>query len=211
MNSLYPVFLKLSGRPCVVIGGGRVALQKVEALAAAGARLSVISPEMDPALWAMADEHGILLLERAYQPGDLDGAFLAVVATNDRELNERIRQEALHKKVLCNVVDDPERCDFYVPSIVTTGDLKIAISTNGQSPTVAKKLRGELGALYGPVVAEITELLARARHTMRAEIPDYHERGRLLSDILGDCPLYDLEREGQPAVDRLRKALQQWI
>ncbi len=211
MNRLYPVFLLLSGKPCVVVGGGCIALQKTRALVEAEAKLRIISPEIIEALEAMADEGAIHIERRNYEPGDLTGAFLVIAATDKPAINHAVREEALERKVLCNVVDDPEFCDFYVPSIHTTGDLKIAISSNAMSPAISKKMRRELGDLYGPTVAEALRLMARAREKLKIEVPDYKERGRLLSKILGDQPLHEMEREGEAALARLREALSRWI
>lgn len=211
MNRLYPIFLVLSGKPCVVVGGGPIALQKTRALCDAEADVTVITPECVDELKLLVRQADIRLRQRGYESGDLDGTFLVIAATNQPELNKMIREEALEKNVLCNVVDNPELCDFYVPSIHTAGDLKIAISSNAKSPAVSKKIRRELEELYGPTVAEALRLSARARETLKKQVPDYRERGRLLSKVLGNQPLYKMEREGKPALERLRKDLGQWI
>ncbi len=211
MNHLYPVFLLLSAKSCVVVGGGRIALQKTRSLVESEAKVTVISPEILHELEAMAAEKKIIIQQRGYESGDLAGVFLVIAATDNRELNARVRQEAKERNVLCNVVDDPEFCDFYVPSIHTTGDLKIAISSNAMSPAISKKLRKEMGELYGPTVAEALRLMAQAREKLKKEVPDYKERGKILSGILGDRPLYEMEREGEAALERLREALSRWI
>ncbi|MFP4380009.1 MAG: bifunctional precorrin-2 dehydrogenase/sirohydrochlorin ferrochelatase [Candidatus Sumerlaeia bacterium] len=211
MNILYPVFLKLENRPAVVVGGGGIALQKIRALLESKASITVISPELCEGVEALERENKIRVEKRPYASGDLEGFFIVICATDNRELNSRVRDEAREKRVLCNVVDDPELCDFYVPSIHTIGDLKLAISSNAKGPAISRKLRKDLGELYGPIVAEALEIMNGARQNMKRDIPDYKERGRILSEILGEQPLYEMEKEGDAALQRLREALKQWI
>ena len=132
--SLFPVFLKLTDRPCLVVGAGRVGEPKIESLLAAGAAVKVVAPEATGAVaqWARAGK--IDWQARRFEPSDLEGVFLVVVATSSRELNDSVYREAQARGVLCNVVDDPPHCDFYYPAVVNRGQLQIAISTNGQSP-----------------------------------------------------------------------------
>jgi precorrin-2 dehydrogenase/sirohydrochlorin ferrochelatase len=155
------MFLKLEGRRCLVVGAGKVGEPKIGGLLETGARVHVVALDASPAVreWARA---GKLELElRAYSAEDLEGAFLAVVATNSRRLNERVYDEAQRRRVLCNVVDVPDLCDFFYPAVVRRGDLQIAVSTSGQSPSLAQKIRQQLekqfGPAYGAWVAELGE------------------------------------------------------
>jgi precorrin-2 dehydrogenase/sirohydrochlorin ferrochelatase len=150
VTSLFPMFLKLEGRRCLVVGAGKVGEPKIGGLLATGARVHVVALDASPAVreWARA---GKLELElRAYAAEDLEGAFLAVVATHSRSLNERVYDEAQRRRVLCNVVDVPELCDFFYPAVVRRGDLQIAVSTSGQSPSLAQKIRQQLEKQFGP-------------------------------------------------------------
>ncbi|HEY4763875.1 MAG TPA: bifunctional precorrin-2 dehydrogenase/sirohydrochlorin ferrochelatase [Candidatus Sulfotelmatobacter sp.] len=150
MTSLFPMFLKLEGRRCLVVGAGNVGEPKIAGLLETGARVHVVALDASPAVreWARA---GRLELElRAYSGKDLEGAFLAVVATNSRSLNQRVYDEAQRRGVLCNVVDVPDLCDFFYPAIVRRGDLQIAVSTSGQSPSLAQKIRQQLEQQFGP-------------------------------------------------------------
>ena len=161
--SLFPVFLKLAGRPCLVVGAGRVGEPKIEGLVVAGAAVKVVAPEATGAVaqWARAGK--ITWQARRFEPSDLHGVFLVVVATSSRELNDSVYREAQRRGVLCNVVDDPPRCDFYYPAVVSRGELQIAISTNGQSPALAQCLRRELEQQFGPEYEAWVEALGRER------------------------------------------------
>jgi precorrin-2 dehydrogenase/sirohydrochlorin ferrochelatase len=155
------MFLKLEGRQCLVVGAGSVAEPKIGGLVETGARVRVVALNANAGVreWARAGK--IELELRPFLAEDLDGAFLAVVATNSRSLNERVYQEARSRGVLCNVVDVPDLCDFFYPAVVRRGDLQIAVSTAGQSPSLAQKIRLQLekqfGPAYGAWVAELGE------------------------------------------------------
>lgn len=171
--NLLPVFLKLDRRPCLVIGAGTVALQKIPALLHAGARVRVVAPQVHPEIAELAAAGDIALEVRGYRADDLDGLFLVIAATNDSAVNTAIYEEALRRNLLCNAVDDPPNCDFYFGSIVTRGDLQIAISTAGESPAFAQKLRKEIDAQLpadlGPWLRDIGE--------QRREILEGYEPG----------------------------------
>jgi precorrin-2 dehydrogenase / sirohydrochlorin ferrochelatase len=155
------MFLKLKGRQVLVVGAGKVGEPKIAGLLDTGARVRVVTLAASQAVheWALAGK--IELALRPYSPADLAGAFLAVVATSLPDLNQRIYREAEERGVLCNVVDVPDLCDFFYPAVVRRGDLQIAISTAGRSPSLAQKLRQQLekqfGATYATWVAELGE------------------------------------------------------
>ena len=142
--ALFPIFLKLTARPCIVIGAGHLAESKIESLRAADARITVIATHASLAIREQAIAGELTLHLRPYQTGDLKDAFLVVAATNDPAVNRAVFLEAESSGVLCNAVDDPPFCDFYFPSVVRRGDLQIAISTAGQSPALAQQLRKQL-------------------------------------------------------------------
>lgn len=162
----YPVFLDLKERPCVVIGGGRVAERKVKTLLKAGARVKVISPQLTAPLARLKEQKRISHLARPYRQSDLRGAFLAIGATDDRSINERIFREAAAVRIPVNVVDDPAHSSFIVPSVVKKKDLLVAISTSGKSPALARVLRQKLEKEIGPEYEGFLKLLGRVREKL---------------------------------------------
>lgn len=163
----YPIFLDLSGRRCVVVGGGLVALRKVKALIEHGGNVRVISPDLCPGLAQMVEKGIIQVLEKGYEGGDLEGTFVVIAATDDVDINRRVAGEAGERGVLVNVVDDPKHSDFIVPSYLRRGPLTIAISTAGHSPALARKIRilleEEIGAEYAPLTLMIGEVRSELR------------------------------------------------
>ncbi len=180
MTNLFPMFLKLRGRQVLVIGAGRIGEPKIAGLLETGARIRVVSLDASSGVRKWASEGKISLELRAFAPDDLDGAFLAVVATNSRTLNERVYQEAQRRHVLCNVVDVPELCDFFYPAVVRRGDLQIAISTAGQSPSLAQKIRQQLEKQFGPAYAEWVAELGETRKLILASDLDKERKSDLL-------------------------------
>ncbi len=173
MNDLYPIFIKLSGKKCVVIGGGKIAFRKVKALLAAHAQVKIISIDFCPELGAMIEEQGLDATKRAFQKGDLDDAFLAIAATNDPAANQQIWDEANQKNILVNIVDVPELCNFYVPSVVRDGDLALAISTNGKAPYVSKKLRIYLEKLLRKLsLKDLIQSVDQKKQSLKQSLPD---------------------------------------
>lgn len=161
MTSLFPMFIKLQGKQVLVVGAGNIGEQKIAGLLETGARIRVVALEASAGIREWARVGRIELEIRAFANDDLHGAFLVIVATSSRLLNERVYYEAQRLGVLCNVVDVPDLCDFFYPSVVRRGDLQIAVSTAGQSPSLAQKIRQQLekqfGPAYGPWVAELGE------------------------------------------------------
>jgi precorrin-2 dehydrogenase/sirohydrochlorin ferrochelatase len=159
----YPLFLDITGRKCVVVGGGNVAERKVERLLACGARVEVVGKSLTPLLAAWNGEEKVVHRDSDYEDSCLTDAFLVIGATDDEAVNGRIATDARALEIPVNIVDDPDRCDFILPSIVERGDLSIAVSTGGRSPALAKKLRKELEIVYGPEYAILLEILGRLR------------------------------------------------
>jgi precorrin-2 dehydrogenase/sirohydrochlorin ferrochelatase len=183
MSSLFPMFVKLEGKRCLVVGAGRVGEPKIVGLIDTGACVHVIALEASDAVKAWAQAGKIRLELRAFSVGDLDGTLLAVVATASRALNGSIYREAQRRGVLCNVVDDPEYCDFYYPAVVRRGDLQIAISTNGQSPSLAQKLRQQLERQFGPGYARWIAELGETRRLVMASNLDPNRKSALLHSL----------------------------
>ena len=177
------MFMKLEGKRCLVVGAGKVGEPKIGGLIDTGARVHVIALEANDAVNAWAAAGKIALELRAFAAEDLDGTFLAVVATASRALNGSIYREAQGRGVLCNVVDDPEYCNFYYPAVVRRGDLQIAISTNGQSPSLSQKLRQQLERQFGPGYAQWVKELGEARRLVLASDLDPERKRELLRSL----------------------------
>ncbi|MHB0913709.1 MAG: precorrin-2 dehydrogenase/sirohydrochlorin ferrochelatase family protein [Armatimonadota bacterium] len=199
----YPVNLDLKGRRCIVIGGGPVAERKVLMLLDFGATVTVISPEVEPGLSDLASSGIIEHRKGVFEPGLLDGAFLAIAAANDREINKAVCTEAGKRAILVNVVDDPELCTFFVPAVVRRGDLTISISTSGKSPSLARRIRKELESEYGPEYAELTEILHEVRDAVKARYSEMDERRAAFQRIL-DSDVMDLLKQGRSEEARQR-------
>ena len=176
------MFLKLTARPCLVVGAGSIAESKIASLLEADARVRVVAPKATEQVLSWAQSNKIDWHQRTFQPNDLEGMFLVVAATSSRELHEQIFKEASRRGVLCNIVDVPELCDFYYPAVVQRGDLQIAISTAGLSPALAQRLRKELERQFGPEYEEWLEHLGEAREKLFAETLDPEKRKQLLHE-----------------------------
>ena len=167
MPTFYPVFLNLTERRCVIIGGGQIAEGKISKLLDSGAKIIVISPDATQGIRGFAERGQIELDLRKYQDGDLQGAFLAIAATNDRMVNQEIFEEAEKQGILLNAVDDMPRCSFIAPSIVEKGPVTVAISTGGASPALARKLREKMEVSSALDWADATSVLSKARQVIK--------------------------------------------
>lgn len=181
--SLFPIFIKLQGRPVLVVGAGKVGEPKIRALLETGASIRVVSLEASDAVRDWARSGLVVLEERAFAPADLEDTFLAVIATSRREVNELAYAEAQKHGVLCNVVDVPQQCDFYYPAIVHRGDLQIAISTSGQSPALARHLREQLEKQFGPGYADWVAELGETRREILASTLTTEQKRELLMSL----------------------------
>jgi precorrin-2 dehydrogenase / sirohydrochlorin ferrochelatase len=190
VKSLFPMFVKLDGRQVLVVGAGRVGEPKIRALLPTGAKIRVVAHEANDAVreWARGGE--VVLDERGFILSDLDHVFLVVVATSSREVNEFIFLEAQSRRILCNVVDVPEQCDFYYPAVVQRGDLQIAISTSGQSPSLAQRIRRQLERQFGPGYERWVAELGETRRRILASDLD-PERKRFLLQSLASAEAFE--------------------
>jgi len=195
----YVACLKLSGRRCVVVGGGDVGLEKVEGLLACDGEVTLIAPEARPELAELAAEGSIRWERRRYAgPADLEGAFLVIAATDDSEANIRVYEDAEARAMLVNVADVPPLCNFILPAIVRSGPLAIAISTAGASPALAKRMKREVAALFGEEFARLAVILNGARGWAKATLPTYRDRKEFFEGIVnGDPDPVRLLREGR--------------
>jgi precorrin-2 dehydrogenase/sirohydrochlorin ferrochelatase len=183
MSHLFSMFLKLEGKRCLVVGAGKVGEPKIGGLVDTGASVHVIALVATDAVHGWARDNKITLELRAFVPEDLDGISLAVVATASRSVNETIYREAQQRGVLCNVVDVPEYCDFYYPAVVRRGDLQIAVSTSGQSPSLAQRIRQQLERQFGPGYARWLAELGATRKLVLASNLDPQRKRELLQSL----------------------------
>ncbi len=197
----YIACLKLAERRCLVIGGGDVGLEKVEGLLACDADVTLIAPLAHPALEALAAEGSIQWEKRLYDgAADLEGAFMAIAATDDSEVNIGVYDDAERRAMLVNVVDVPPLCNFILPAIVRSGPLAIAISTAGASPALAKRMKREVAALFGEEYARLAVILNDARGWAKGTLPTYQDRKEFFEGIVnGDPDPAALLREGKEA------------
>lgn len=186
---LYPVFLNLQGKKCLVVGGGRVAERKVRNLICCGANVHVVSPVLTEGLQKMLDHGQIIYRQGFYQTADLDGVFLVISATDDEVVNNVVAVDCAGRNILVNVVDDPPRCNFFVPSVVHRGALQLAISTGGKSPQLAKTLRQSLEKEFGPQFAEFVDFLGNVRAEVLERVTDPSRRKQILKNLTDETTL----------------------
>ncbi len=185
----YIACIKLQDRRCVVVGGGEVGLEKVEGLLACAAAVTLIAPDAVAPLQQLAQEGSIEWRQRAYEgPADLEGAFLAIAATDRTEVNIAVYEDAERRAMLVNVVDVPPLCNFILPAIVRSGPLAIAISTAGASPALAKRMKREIAELFGEHYAQLAVMLNDARAWAKATLPTYQQRRDFFEGIVNGEP-----------------------
>ena len=182
-KGLFPLFLKLEGRKCLVVGAGAIGEGKIHGLLQTGAKVRVVAPKATKRVQRWASGGGILWLRREFRESDLDNCFCVVAATSSNALHKRIFQLARQRGVLCNVVDVPELCDFYYPAVVRRGALQIAISTSGESPALAQRLRKELERQFGPEYAEWVKRLGKSRRKLNASSEDADKKKSQLHSL----------------------------
>src|SRR5947208_14563292 len=193
----YVACLRLSGRRCVVVGGGEIGLEKVEGLLACGGDVVLIAPEALPELQELAGEGSIAWERREYRSGDLERTFIAIAATSDTDVNIRVYEDAERRAMLVNIVDVPPLCNFILPAIVRTGPLAIAISTAGASPALAKPIQAQIAQEYREPYARLAVLLNEARGWAKGTLPTYQDRKTFFEEIVnGDPDPIALLRDG---------------
>ena len=196
----YIACLKLTGRKCLVVGGGDVGLEKVEGLMACDGDVVLVAPEACEPLSELAAEGSIEWVRREYEPSDLEGKFMVIAATDNSEVNIGVYYDAEKRAMLANVVDVPPLCNFILPAIVRTGPLAIAISTAGASPALAKRMKREISDLFGEPYARLAVMLNDARGWAKGTLPTYQDRKAFFEGIVnGEPDPVELVREGREA------------
>jgi siroheme synthase-like protein len=200
----------LQSRQAVVVGGGQVAARKVEGLLAADAQVKVISPILVPELQVMFDSGTITFIQRNYQVGDLEGACLAIAATDDLDVNHEVWEEAKRRNCLVNVVDDPEHSTFILPAVLQRGDLRVAVTTGGCSPALARRMRERLETIIEPENSTLTEIMSELRHELIADFPPGTHRLQAALRVVDSDILHIIQSQGkEAALDYARKQLHQ--
>jgi len=207
-ESILPIALKVNGKKCVVVGGGEVAAQKVGQLLECNASVIVVSPNLCPELGKLAMEGHIRWLPKRYEPFVLDGAFLTFACTDDQKVNRQIFAHCDERGILCNVVDVPELCHFYMPSILRRGDLVIAVSTSGNSPAFARRVRLFLESLIGDEFGSLVELLGELKDEMRSRLKTIEQRRRFI-ELVWESDVWRYLREG--SLEMARNCLRQCL
>lgn len=201
---LLPLFVDVTGRRCVVVGGGTVGARRVRSLMDAGADVVVVAPHVLDDVLVARDAGALRLLRRAFEPADCDGAFLVIAATGDAEANAAVASAARERGILCNDATCPERGDAVAPSVLRRGDLLVAVTTGGVSPSLAARIRSELEAVYGPHYETLMVVLAEARELARQTISDRGRRRVALEALARDSELDALVRGGRLEDSRAR-------
>jgi len=191
---LFPMFVKLAGRPCLVVGAGRIGEPKIRSLVECGAKVFVVAPVAEESIAEAARKGEIVWSRKSFEPTDLDGIFLVVAATSSAAVNHTVYQEAQRRGVLCNVVDDPPRCDFFYPAVVRRGNFQIAISTGGLSPALAQRVRQQLEQAFPPVYAEWLKQLGRTRSALFEQVRDAEVRRSLIHESVTTQAFADFEQ-----------------
>jgi siroheme synthase-like protein len=201
--SVFPIFVKLQGKLVAIIGGGKIAEGKIPALLEAGAGIRLVAPQVSAKISDWVSNGQIEWWPKAFEPGDLREAHLAIAATTSTSVNHEVFVEAEAQRIWCNSVDDIDNCHFYYGSIVQRGDLQIAISTNGKSPALAQRIRKELEKQFGPEYALWLEWLGAARETLRAT-SENHEVTKELLHRLASRPMFQrfLDQAGEDSTGK---------
>ncbi len=202
---MFPIFLKLQQRPCLVVGAGTIAAPKIDSLLRAGAIVTVVAPEASAELAESAAQQHFRWIAREFETADLDGVFLVITATDRQPINHRVAEEARARNILCNSVDDPPDCDFFYPSVVRRNDLQIAISTAGKSPALAQRLRAEIDALLDEDAGTWLDSLGETRLHILSRFPASEERKQALHLLAQretcepqNCPVHTLLQQIAP-------------
>ena len=204
-KQMFPLFLKLEKRRCLVVGAGGVAESKIAGLLDTGALVRVVAPEATPQVRAWARAQKIHWYRRAFRPADLRGMFLVVAATSSATVHKKIYRQARRRGVLCNIVDVPRLCDFYYPAVVRRGALQIAISTSGYSPALAQRLRKELEERFGPEYEQWLTQLGKARDTIYAKELKPEGRKQLLHALASRAAFDRFRRESKETKHKARR------
>lgn len=196
LNRYYPAYLDLKDKLCIVVGGGMIALRKVDSLASSGARVRVVAPEI---IQEIRNIDSVELVIKPYEQADIAEAFLVIAATDDEETNLKVSRDACERHIFCNVVDRPDQCSFIVPSVIERGPIKIAISTGGVSPALSKRLRMDIGGFIGEEYEILAYILGKIRPLVLAQNGG-HTMHKRVFEVLVNSQLLEAIRQGNKAL-----------
>ncbi len=193
----YPILVNLTGRDCLVVGGGEVATEKVEALLRAGAAVTVIAPIVTEKIRTWSEQGLLRWLPRSCRPEDVQGRFLVIAATHDPTLHQQLYTLVDSQNRLFNAVDDPERCNFITPAVAQNGPIIIAVSTSGFSPLIAQQLRDQIRQhILNDAVAAVTQFLGEQRELVKAQLNGYQKRRQFWEQVMAS-PIPELVGQGR--------------
>lgn len=209
--ALFPIFLNLQDKNCLIIGGGPVAERKARSLVECGARVRLVSPQVTPGLADMAGSGLLDWKVQNYEEQDLEGMVLVFIATDQTGVNQKVARACSLRGILVNAVDDPPHCDFYVPSILRRQSLVLAVSTEGKSPLFARKLREELEEIIPDDYGRFVEMLGRIRDQIKDRIPDIEQRQAVFAELLSPEMLGWLKAGKEDLIkERVEKCISSW-
>lgn len=210
-HHLFPIYISLYNKSCLIVGGGLVAERKVSNLLDYGANVLVVSPQVTPVINDYAEKGLITLIKRTFKPDDLEDMFLVFIATDNSDTNQFIADLCRDKKILVNAVDDPPNCDFFVPAVVRRGSLAVAISTEGKSPMLARHLRMELEDYFIDVYEEYVDLLGEYREVIKNNVPDINVRRKIFAALV-NSDILDLLKAGERVLarERVEQCISSW-
>ncbi|HRW11566.1 MAG TPA: bifunctional precorrin-2 dehydrogenase/sirohydrochlorin ferrochelatase [Syntrophomonas sp.] len=211
MEHLYPIYLHVAGKSCLIVGGGTVAERKAASLLEYGARIKIVSPAAEEGIAEWAGQERLQWIPRAFEDHDLDNVFMVFIATDDNSLNKEIADLCRQRGILVNAVDDPPNCDFFVPSVLRRDSLALAISTEGRSPLFAARLRRQLEAIVTEEYGYIVNLLGQFREELKQSSLDINQRKQILEQMVGS-DLLDLLLDGryEEAEERINQCMSSW-
>jgi len=211
MEHLYPIYLHVAGKNCLIIGGGPVAERKAASLLEYGANIKIVSPGAEKRIADWAEQNRLQWIARAFDRHDLENVFMVFIATDDNSLNKEIADLCRQKGILVNAVDDPPNCDFFVPSVLRRDSLAIAISTEGRSPLFAARLRRRLETIITEEYGQFVDILGQIREELRHSSLDITQRKQVLEQIV-DSDLLDLLLDGRhkEAEERINQCMSSW-
>lgn len=196
MCEYYPVYLDLSRKKCLVVGGGKVAERKVKSLLKCGAKVFVVSPVLTGWLEQSVSAGKVTAIRRNYTTTDLEDAFLVIGATDNHEINNKVAEECSERNILVNIVDQTAKCNFIVPAVIRRGALSISVSTGGNSPMLARRIREELEQSFGPEYQEFLDLLGNIREQVIKTIPEEDKRRDIFYKLVYS-DIIELLRDGE--------------
>lgn len=204
MSRRYFVSLDLTGKTCLVVGGGQVAERKVHSLLECGARVVVVSPSITPGLKKLAEEDKLVYRQDYYREADLEGVFLVIGAANREEVNRQVADDCTARNLIVNIVDDQAKGNFFVPAVVRRGDLTIAVSTAGKSPMLARRIREDLEKTYGVSFGEFLDMLGNLRKEVIRDVASQEQKKEILENMV-DSEILSLLKEG--CLERVKERL----